>query len=133
MCYVQTISFTTHLTDKAAGAKPMMFNLYSHEMFHNFLQKCRYIYEQGYDGSPIDKLLVYSGLANVCAEFTVETDDISASYNHSLQRAFSWLLMKTLATFPLLVPASLETLEALLLAVCTTYLLPSSSPITDMD
>lgn len=95
----------------------MQFNLFPEEMFHNFRQKCQLMYEQGQDVSPSDKLLVYSGLSNVCAEFTAQTDDMSASYNHGLYRAFSWLLLKSLANYPLIVPASIETLEALLLAV----------------
>lgn len=95
----------------------MLFNLYSEEMFDTFCRKCQKIYQHGLDGTPSEKLLVYSGLSNVCSEFTSETDDFSASYAHNLKRAFTWLLMDTLSTFPLLVPASIETLEALLLAV----------------
>lgn len=101
----------------------MMFNLFSDAMFEAFCQKCQSMYERGYGGSPSDKLLVLSGLSNVCSEFTVEADETSASYNHRLQRAFSRSLMSSLATFPLLVPASMETLEALFLTVSVSFLL----------
>ncbi|CZT20927.1 uncharacterized protein RCC_06788 [Ramularia collo-cygni] len=107
------------ILQKAEGMKPMLFNLYSDVMFDNFRHKCRQIYEFGQEGSPSDELLVYSGLSNICAEFTDNTSDTLASYNHSLYHSFSWLLLKTLADFPLIVPASIETLEALLLASMT--------------
>ena len=102
----------------------MMFNLLPPAMFGDFCRKCRSMYERRHESSPTDKLLIYSGLSNICAEFTAEGDVSSASYNHSLVRVFSLLLLKTLATFPLLMPASMDTLEALLIAVssiCIPY------------
>lgn len=102
----------------------MMFNLFSDAMFNNFRKKCHAIYKQGVETSPTDRLLVYSGLSNICAEFTA--DEFSAPYNHGLQQAFSWSLLKSLANFPLIVPASLESLEALLLAVSAIYFLQYS-------
>lgn len=103
----------------------MMFNLLPPALYEDFCRKCRSMYELGQEVTSTDKLLVYSGLANLCAEFTQEGDAASASHNHTLVRAFSWLLLKTLASFPLLVPASTEALEALLISVSHLFNLPA--------
>ena len=84
------------------------------------------MYEQGQEGSPRDKLLVYSGMSNICSEFSGMDDGRAADHNHTLARGFSYLLLQALATFPMLTPASMDTVEALLAAV-------SSDPIPCND
>ncbi|EMC96618.1 hypothetical protein BAUCODRAFT_483952 [Baudoinia panamericana UAMH 10762] len=107
------------LLKKAESARPVMFHLLPPGLFHEFCRKCRLMYERRQEGSPTDKLLVFAGLTNISSEFTAEGDQTSVAYHHSLVLSFSALLLSTLATLPLLMPASVENLEALLMAILT--------------
>ncbi len=76
------------------------------------------MYQRGQDGSPTDKLLVYSMMANICSELSGRDDGELAGYNHGLSRSFSNLMLQVLATFPMMTPPCLDAAEALMIAVC---------------
>lgn len=86
-------------------------------LFTNFCQKTRLIYQEGEPGSLADRLLVYAGMANLCSETSSLEEGDLAAYHHKVGTSFSYLLLQTLATFPVTSPASMETVEALLVAV----------------
>lgn len=88
------------------------------------------MYGEGQEGSPRDKLLVYAGMSNICSEFSGMDDGDAADYNHNLARSFSCLLLQALATFPMLAPASMDTVEALLAAVSSTGIWSSHMKLT---
>jgi len=75
------------------------------------------MYEQGQEGSATDKLLVYAGMSNICSQFSGTDDGDLASHNHNLARAFSDLFLQALATFPMITPGTVDTVETLLVAV----------------
>ena len=75
------------------------------------------MYEQGHDLSAKDKLLVYAGLSNISSQIISEATAESVDYYHKLNRGFHSLMLQTLASFPMLTPASMETVEAMLCAV----------------
>lgn len=91
--------------------------LLSPALFDDFCQKSRAMYEKGRKSSPLDKLLVYSCMTNICSEFSGIDDGQSAIHHHNLARTFSALLLQALSTFPLLTSASMNTVETLLTAV----------------
>lgn len=78
------------------------------------------MYEQGQEGSPGDKLLVYAGMSNICSQFSGIDNGDHAAHNHNLARCFSNLLLQALATFPMVTPGSADTVEALMVAVSLT-------------
>lgn len=67
-------------------------------------------------------------LSNICVEFSAMDDGTTADLHHAMSRRFSDLLMASLAKYPLLMPASLETTEALLTAVSKDYSLLLPKP-----
>ena len=75
------------------------------------------MYEQGHEGSPKDKLLVYSGLSNVSSQVMSKETAGSADYYYNLTKGFHSLLLQALASFPMLAPASMDVAEAMLCAV----------------
>ena len=75
------------------------------------------MYAQGYEGSPKDKLLVYSGLSNISSQVMSEATAESAGYYYNLTNGFPSLLLQALASFPMLAPASMDIAEAMLCAV----------------
>lgn len=99
------------------GTRPNSFDLISPALFETFCQKCRSMYEQGHEGSPKDKLLVYSGLSNISSQVISEETAESAGYYHNLTKGFQYLLLQALASFPMLASASMDTAEAMLCAV----------------
>lgn len=113
------------LTHETEGT-PVSFSLVPPTLFGDFCTKCRDMYEKQRVCSPTEKLLIYAGLCNTCSEFTGEGDEGSILYHHRLARVFLSLLMKTLATFPLLTPASIEALEALIVAVSGSFVISGS-------
>ena len=115
-CYL-TSNAICALADRPTASSPAYFNWLSPTMVDAFLKKCRSMYQNGQEGSPSDKLLVYSMMANTCSELSGTDEGELASYNYSLSRSFSNLMLETLATFPMLAPACLDTAEALMVAV----------------
>lgn len=75
------------------------------------------MYEQGHEGSPKDKLLVYSGLSNISSQVMSEETAESVDYYHNLTKAFHSLLLQALGSFPMLASASMDVVEAMLCAV----------------
>lgn len=71
--------------------------------------------------SPTDKILVYSGMYILCSEFSTLTniEKTEADQNDSLATTFFTLLLQSLATFSMLTPPSIQTIEAFLSAVRT--------------
>lgn len=69
--------------------------------------------------SPIDQVFVYSCMSNTCSEFSSMDFGEAADTNYQLSAVFSSLMLKTLKTVSLLITASLEAAEALLVAVST--------------
>lgn len=95
----------------------MTVNLLSPELYADFCQKCQSMYENGLEGSTADKMLVYSGLSNICSEFSGASNGDEAEHNYRLSLTFFHLLSQALATLPALIPASIGTLEAVFAAV----------------
>lgn len=102
--------------------RPVTFDLLSPMLHDEFYQKCRSVYQHGPESSPMDKLLVYSCLSNTCGEFSGTNDGNLSTYYHGLSSGFYHLLFQALATFPMLAPASMDTVEALLAAVSSDIL-----------
>lgn len=75
------------------------------------------MYEQGHEGSPKDKLLVYSGLSNISSQVMSEETAESAEYYHNLTKGFHSLLLQALASFPMLASPTMDIAEATLCAV----------------
>ncbi|KAF5010795.1 hypothetical protein FDECE_3057 [Fusarium decemcellulare] len=97
--------------------KQAVSNWLSPPVLREFCQKCRAMYEEGQEGSPTDKLLVYAIMSNICTEFSAMRGTQAADHRYNLARSFSHMLLQTLATFPMLTPPSMEAAEALLIAI----------------
>ncbi|KAJ3549170.1 hypothetical protein NM208_g641 [Fusarium decemcellulare] len=103
-----------------AEEKQAVSNWLSPAVLKDFCRKCRVMYEEGQEGSPTDKLLVYAIMSNICTEFSAMRGTQAAEHRYNLARSFSHMLLQTLATFPMLTPPSMEVAEALLIAASTT-------------
>ncbi len=108
--------FESRLT-QFLGENPMTVNLLSPALYADFCQKCQSMYENGLEGSTADKMLVYSGLSNICSEFSGASSGDEAEHLHRLAITFFHLLSQVLITLPALAPASMATLEAVFAAV----------------
>lgn len=102
----------------------MAVNLMSPALYADFCQKCQSMYEIGLEMSTTDKLLVYSGLSNICSEFSGASVGEDADRNNKLSITFFHLLSDALTTLPALVPASMGTLESVFAAVSLRSLMP---------
>lgn len=100
------------------ASTPAYFSWLSPALVDAFLKKCRSMYQREQEGSPTDKLLVYSMMANICSELSGRDEGELAGYNYGLSRSFSNLMLQVLATFPMMTPACLDAAEALMVAVC---------------
>ncbi|KAH8714022.1 putative transcriptional regulatory protein C11D3.07c [Beauveria bassiana] len=105
--------------ERAERQRPMAVNLLSPALYADFCQKCRSMYENRLEGSTADKMLVYSGLSNICSEFSGASNGDEAERNHNLAITFFHLLSEALTTLPALMPPSMATLEALFAAALT--------------
>ncbi|KAF4464017.1 fungal specific transcription factor domain [Fusarium albosuccineum] len=102
------------------GEKQAVSNWLSPAVLKDFCRKCQVMYEEGQEGSPTDKLLVYAIMSNICTEFSAMRGTQAADHRYNLARSFSHMLLQTLATFPMLTPPSMDAAEALLIAASTT-------------
>lgn len=83
-----------------------------------FSQKCQEFYEQNQRAQPARRLLVYAGLYWLAAEFSAFDNERSAEYHAGLSKKFQHLVLRTLASFPLIIPSTMESIEALMAGVC---------------
>ena len=91
-----------------------------------FAQKCRDLYDREQEGSPAHCLLVYAVLFSLCAEFSILDDSLEAKHYNDLGCIFQQWTLRTVARFPLIAPASQETIEALTAAVCLDGIIVNS-------
>lgn len=96
----------------------MMFNLLSSALFDRFYQQCYTMYERQQPLSRTGELLVYAGMSNLCSEFSSMSSNEAAEEIYEIGTRFSSLLLDTLGSFSMLTPASMESTEALMAAVC---------------
>lgn len=83
-----------------------------------FSRKCQEFYEQPEAAQPTRQLLVYSGLYWLAAEFSALDSKHSAEYYAGLSKRYQRFVLRTLSNLPLLVPATMESIEALLAGSC---------------
>lgn len=92
---------------------PRMFYIMPTDSPSSFCNVCWLLYKERKDGSPVEQRLVYSGLTNLCEEFTSDSDTEASARCHDVKRAFSSSMLTSLTRFPLCTPATLEAVEAL--------------------
>lgn len=96
-----------------------MFRLLDPGLFEKFYNKCEAMYKDHLQTSLPDQLLIYACLSNICSHLSgVDQEPNAASY-FDLARFFSNLLLQAFACFPMMMPASAEVLEVLIVAVCS--------------
>lgn len=79
-----------------------------------FSSKCREFYRQSQDARPARRLLVYAGLFGLAAEYSALDRQGMVEYYAELAKKFQQLVLHTLSGFPLIVEASMESIEALM-------------------
>lgn len=94
-----------------------MFRLLDPRLFDKFYCKCEAMYKDRQQTSLPDQLLIYACLSNICSHLSgVDHEPNAASY-FDLARFFSNLLLQAFAAFPMMMPASADVLEVLVVAV----------------
>lgn len=85
---------------------------------HEFSEKCEEFYKHDQTASSPRRLLIFAGLYWLAAEFSALDCGHSSKYHAALSKRFHNLVLRTLTNFPLLLPASTESVEALMAGVC---------------
>ena len=83
-----------------------------------FSRKCKELYDYPHGSQPVRRLLVYTGLYWLAAEYAAFDDRPSSEYHASVSKRFQELVLRTLANFPLILPATMESIEALMAGSC---------------
>ena len=85
--------------------------------FDNFANRCRELYEQQHTPSSTSRLLVYSGLYCLCSAYSALYEGDKAMHFEKLARMYQQRTLQVLAEVPMVVPATVENVEALLSGV----------------